>query len=160
MTHDEAERRRNVIAQARATLKRLNTAPAFEPRDPLTRDPIEEWRRNMPQKAEPEPPQRERKLDTAPVDWDARIAAAIGREHEFLIEIIGTALHEALAAEREALCDEIRTRDERIGKLEVQLARLEVEIARAQVKIAQAGVDRGRQALGEAPLPRPARGLN
>jgi hypothetical protein len=61
----------------------------------------------MPQ---PEPKTRERGLDTMPVDWDARIAAAVSAEHEHMMQIICAALSEALAVQREAFEVELKAK--------------------------------------------------
>jgi hypothetical protein len=98
--------RDNILQTARANLERLAD---LEPRsrDPLHRRAGESRRRSAPIDAPSAPRER---LDTMPIDWDARIAAAIGHEHEFLVEVIGAALSEALADQRQAFETELQAK--------------------------------------------------
>jgi hypothetical protein len=68
--------------------------------DEQEEDSMERWARNMPK---PEEPPRPQGLDTTPIDWDARIAALISAERDFIIEVVGQALGEF----RSELLDEI-----------------------------------------------------
>jgi hypothetical protein len=77
---------------------------------------------------DPKPPERERKLDTAPhePDWsawnkwcDARIEAKLADERRFLLDVVGEALGQALAKERKSAKCEL---DDSIRSLKLELA--------------------------------------
>jgi hypothetical protein len=111
----DAERDR-IMRTAHETLERLRDLPPVQACDPAAHATPEQWRRSMP--PQPEPPKRERKLDTADVDWDARIAAAISREHELLMDIIAQAFRKTFKVERDAIAAALAARDKRIIELE------------------------------------------
>jgi hypothetical protein len=117
VTEDE---RRQICEEAKATLDRLKRTQ-FGLHDPPS-DLIEQRRRSNME----EPKRRERGLD---VDCDARIAAAVAAEHEFMIELIGAALAEALADQRRLFELEVKQRmidikTDLVEKMERNLARL------------------------------------
>jgi hypothetical protein len=117
MTMDEEERAR-IAREAHETIERLRHTK-FGLHDPS--DPIEQHRRNV---QEPKP--RDRGPD---IDWNAKIGEAIGREREFLVEVVGAALAEALADQRRLFEVEIKTKmidikADLIGKMERSLERL------------------------------------
>jgi hypothetical protein len=118
-------------------------------------DALERWRRLAP---EPEKPKPERQLDTAPVDVNAAIAAAIGAERErlrlLLIEPVGE-----IRSEADAVMAELKTvaasRESRLAALTAQLHGLRVENANARADIAElraalaSGGDRGTALLDQ-----------
>jgi hypothetical protein len=113
------EEKAAILKDARATLERLavEQLPLSEPHE----DAFERWERLKPKPEEPKPP---RDLDT-PIDWDARIAAAIAAEREFMVEVIGAALGEYA----DQLVDEIEK------KIAEQVDQLRAEIAEEVTKV-------------------------
>jgi hypothetical protein len=85
MSRYSAEERERILAGVCATLQRGE--PQREQPPTHVRD--DEWR--LP---EPEPPTPPRGLDTAPIDWDARIAEAVSAEHAFMVEVIAGTIAE------------------------------------------------------------------
>jgi hypothetical protein len=81
----------------------------------------------------PEPVKPERKLDTAPVDWDLRIQQAIAAEHAYMVEV----LVEALTEVRAMFMDEI----EKAYGDNFNMMRLDIDALRHEIrKFAGAGV--------------------
>jgi hypothetical protein len=81
----------------------------------------------------PEPVRPERKLDTAPVDWELRIQQAIAAEHALIMEV----LVETLAEVRIMFMDEI----EQDYAKQFNMVRLDIDALRHEImKFAGAGV--------------------
>jgi hypothetical protein len=142
--------RHRIIDEARETLDRLNKLPPSESGVRVDQeDSLAKWKRNMPQ---PEPKARVRGLDTTAIDWDARIAAAVEREHEFMVQIITGALAEALADQRKAFG--------KAFEVELKAKMLEIkgglvdQLERTLALVISTVEDRSKQPLDLPPLPR------
>jgi hypothetical protein len=160
----ERERQTAIIEEARATVARLayisNRARAHRlPREesnpahvpdllpdvsnaiqvshlPPREDVLEHWARNMP-KPEPEPPRR--KLDTAPIDVPAEIAAAIEAERVYTTEAlmdvvqgvhaVAEAMENALARDADNLRHEVKVLNAEVASLKATLAELRLTVA-------------------------------
>jgi hypothetical protein len=123
------EDRARFIAEARATLERTDVSAMSEPLPPHD-DPLQRWARGMPKPEEPPPP---RKLDTAPVDWEQRIAQAVADEREFMMQVVAGFVAEM----RDSLIDEI---EQAYGR-QFNIVRLDIDALRHEIrKFAGAGV--------------------
>lgn len=85
-----------------------------------------EWR--LP---EAEPPPRERKRDTSPVDWSSVIDQRIAAEHEFVAQVIAEIVATLADRQAEAIDDALRPlrvelADLRISNAELRLANTEL----------------------------------
>jgi hypothetical protein len=87
----------------------LNAAKMRAAGNPV--DPMEAWERNKPQ---PEPPRRERGLDTPPVDIDAHVSAIVAAEREFIMTVVGQAMKELGEDMMAEVSDRIKEQVEKI----------------------------------------------
>ena len=92
-------------------------------------DELEERVAGRRKKADPEPTPRERKLDTAPVDWDARISEAIAAERRYQAEL----LTELIAEFRGEAADEL---ERATRSLTIELADLKATLAEVRQVVA------------------------
>jgi hypothetical protein len=136
-----ASERDRIMRTAHAALDRLRDLQPSEPPDPAASDRLEQWRRGIPK---PEPAPRKRGLDTAPVDWDARIAAAVSREHELLMDVLAQAFRETFRVERDAISAALSARDAKIALLETELAKQAAQTARLEVRVISNEIERDR----------------
>jgi hypothetical protein len=104
----------------------------------------------------PEPPPRQRDLDTAPVDWDAVINQRVANMKDFVMVVLGEALCETLKIERGAYADALRERDNKIVKLEAEIAKQAVHIAKLEVRVIKNEIDndRDKEIIELPPLPK------
>jgi hypothetical protein len=157
---NETERRR-ILDEARQTVERTASINAAEwsPRDPSAPDVLEQWRSNMPKA---EPPQRQRGLDTAPIDWSSVIDQRLGNMKHCVLEVVGQALHESFDIERSAYAAALEKRDAKINKMECELVRAQAEIAKLNLRVVEMSIEHDRErerVLDLPPLPK-NKGLN
>jgi len=121
------EERERILGEARATLDRLSDM------EPAPLDPFKgpDWTQREP--PAPQPVRREHKLDTAPIDWDARIAAAVAQERKYLLDVLGGVLTELMQREhanaKGDLADEVRSLRLELTELATTVAELRRTLA-------------------------------
>jgi hypothetical protein len=123
LTDEEKAERAAVLAEARATVERLNKIrPHAAPPEPA------EWRRPRPEPAptssRDEASVSSRDDTSPPIDWDARIADAVECGNRMMDEAVGLALGQ--------LMDEQRREFQKIVDTEINLLRLEMKAAVAE----------------------------
>src|SRR5262245_64810350 len=79
-------------------------------------------------------PKPERKLDTAPVDWDARIRAAISRERQFQRDVLAEVIAELRAEASNDLERATRSLTAELADLKATLAELRLALASDRTK--------------------------
>ena len=125
---------RQQLRQERARQMREANRAAIEELEQQRREReyLEEMGQLQPERREwklpeVEPPPRERKRDTSPVNWSAVIDQRIAAERQFLIQVVGEAIGEV----REQI--EESTRKE----FEEQLRQARVDAAEAKIRLAE-----------------------
>jgi hypothetical protein len=136
--------RERILAEARGHIRGIcgndGVSATLPPSDelPPADDVLERWERLKPP---PEPPQRERGLDTAPIDWEARISEAIATEREFVLAVMGEALGETCAAQRKEIDIELREMRIEIAELRITNAELRHRMNAERGKFGDAPID-------------------
>jgi hypothetical protein len=123
------------------------------PRRTIEHDPLERWSRPAdpePAKREPEPPPAAVETDWSGWErWaDAKIRNAVAAEREFMLEVVGKALGQALDDLAES---HRRDLDGSVAQLKLELAKLTTVLG--EVRIAS-GSESGRAVLDLPPFPR------
>ena len=116
MTEDEAERRFNILAQARETLAR--TAHIKVEARSYDDDPLTRWAAGMPKKPEPAPISQARTLtDAETARWQAYVSDEIKRALAEYTELHREVLGAALAHDRKLHRAEVEKLDLRLSGL-------------------------------------------
>jgi hypothetical protein len=138
----ERERER-IMAEAVANLRRRDEAEVKrKPAPPVLNH---EWQ--LPEQQEPEPP---RGLDTAPIDWssiiDRRVAAAVAAvraemlaevetSRAFVLEIVGEAMGQVWATQREDAATELRDVKTALAEVERTLGEVARTLAQERARV-------------------------
>lgn len=77
----------------------------------------------------PEPPERERGLDTAPIDWNGRIAAAFAAEREYQHELLAHLIADIRAETSDDLKIATRSLAAEVADLRAKFAELRLALA-------------------------------
>jgi hypothetical protein len=106
---------------------------------PLQEDSLQRWSRLMPA---PERPRPARKLDTAPVDWNQRIAEAVAAERRFMSDVLAEIVRTLQADAADDLDAAVRKLTGEVSELRATLAELRATLA----------TERERKTLDLAPI--------
>lgn len=133
MTDEEAD---EILRTARETLDRLAAEPPYEPRS--TEDPFERWERMKPK---PEPPKRERRLDTAPIDWHAEVERAIAAERAHMLALLPELVAELRTEASDSLAAVARALRTDLANLQIKLGELYLAMANEKAEKSAMPVD-------------------
>jgi hypothetical protein len=160
---DDKTRRELELEDARRTVERVSSSLSDRDETVIRREVHTvgyepgSWRRNV---ATQEPPKREPGLDTAPIDWSAEIDCRVASMREFVMDVLGEALNQSFAIERNAHAAAMHERDAKIGKLELELVQLAASHAKLEVRLLQALADGDHTKAIELPSWPRAKGMN
>lgn len=146
---NETDQVRQQLRQQRVRQLREENEAAIEEQRQRERERefLEEMGQPVPERREwrlpeVEPPPRERKRDTSPVDWSSVIDQRIAAEHAFMAQVIAEVVATLADRQAEAIADAVRP-------LQSELAQVRVEAAEQKVTVCELRLTLSEQLAGK-----------
>ncbi|WOH60930.1 hypothetical protein [Bradyrhizobium sp. BWC-3-1] len=148
----EIDQVRQQLRQERARQLREENEAAIEEleRQRREREFLEEMGQPVPERREwqlpeVEPPPRERKRDTSPVDWSSVIDQRIGAEHAFMAQLLAELIATLTDRQEKAIEDAVRPLQSELGQMKGDAAQQKVAFCELRVALnEQLAADHGK----------------